>query len=165
MSTRYVIEKLLWFSKMKVIFNTQLNLVDESGYLIPTSGHATGRPPVAMETTAARRQRRLWRLRIGASTFHHHRGSDSGSGAVYSTTKDWVNLSVVATISSWPDGHRTVTTDWTTSDRQSPSSSNRGSREVSGAALLSKSSRICVRPVATYLVPSTSTRLYTASSE
>jgi len=35
----------------------------------------------------------------------------AGSGALYSTTKVWVNLhSVVATTcSSWPDGHRTVT--------------------------------------------------------
>jgi len=66
-------------------------------------------------------------------------------GAVYSTTKD---CSVVATTSSWPDGHRTVTTDWTTSDRQSPSSSSL--LPVFGAAKLSNSSRICFRPVVTF---------------
>jgi len=59
MSIRLFIDKMLWFSKMKVILNIQTNLVNESGSYTDF-GQAAGRPhdQMAGEATAARRQRR-----------------------------------------------------------------------------------------------------------
>jgi len=100
--------------------------------------------------SSLKRSRPLKRLRPRLGQVLCTRRRDSG-----------VNHSVVATTSSWPDWHRTVTMDWTTSDRHSPSSPRWF--PVSGAATSLNSFRISIHPVATCLVPSMS-RLHTPSS-